>query len=119
MNLQIIKPTKTGKASVTLTTSGVLYFNTRAVNELNLMDQAGAIPAKDSEGRLYLKFSEQIGADAFRIRISKNKNRSSVYIWIMPLIRLWEMEVKKSTRHNLIKSEDSFYLLDGLKIKPI
>lgn len=118
MNLQIIKPTKSGKAFVTLTTSGALYFNTRAVDQLNFIDAWGVVLAKDGEGRLYLKFTMETNADAFRFCVTKTKTQTSVCIRIMPLIRLWGMEVEKSTRHDLIKSEDGFYRIDGLKIKP-
>lgn len=118
MTLRIIKPPKTGKMFATLASTGYLFFSSRAVAELNLSEHKGVLLAHDERGALYLKVADNTAPDAFRVYIRKNGVCSVTCIRIAPLLRRIGIEVKKSTRYNLIEAaEENFYKIEGLKMK--
>ena len=74
--------------------------------------------AHDERGALYLKVADNTDPDAFRVYIRKNGVCSVACIRIAPLLRRIGIEVKKSTRYNLIEAaEENFYKIEGLKTK--
>lgn len=118
MTLRIIKPPKPGKIFVTLASTGYLFFSSRAVTELNLSEHKGVLLAHDERGALYLKVADNTAPDAFRVYVRKNGPCSVTCIRVAPLLRRIGVEVKKSTRYNLIEAaEEDFYKIEGLKEK--
>lgn len=118
MTLRIIKPPKLGKMFVTLASTGYLFFSSRAVAELNLSEHKGVLLAHDERGVLYLKVADNAASDTFRVYVRKNGACSVTCIRIAPLLRRIGIEVKKSTRYNLIEAaEEDFYKIEGLKTK--
>lgn len=118
MTLRIIKPPKPGKMFVTLASTGYMFFSSRAVAELNLSGSKGVLLAHDERGGLYLKVADDTNADAFRVYVRKNGACSVTCIRVAPLLRRLGIEVKKSTRYNLIEAaEEDFYKIEGLKTK--
>lgn len=71
MALRIIKPPKPGKMFVTMTSTGYLFFSSRAVTELNLSEHKGVLLAHDERGALYLKVADNTAPDAFRVYVRK------------------------------------------------
>lgn len=118
MTLRIIKPPKPGKMFVTLASTGYLFFSSRAVAELNLSEHKGVLLAHDERGALHLKVSYNTDPYAFRVYVRKNGACSVTCIRVAPLFRRIGIEIKKSTRYNLIEaSEEGFYKIEGLKTK--
>jgi hypothetical protein len=118
MTLRIIKPPKPGKMFVTLASTGYLFFSSRAVAELNLSEHKGVLLAHDERGALHLKVSYNTDPDAFRVYVRKNGVCSVTCIRVAPLFRRIGIEIKESTRYNLIEaSEEGFYKIEGLKTK--
>lgn len=69
-------------------------------------------------GALHLKVSYNTDPDAFRVYVRKNGACSVTCIRVAPLFRRIGIEIKKSTRYNLIEaSEEGFYKIEGLKTK--
>ena len=74
--------------------------------------------AHDERGALYLKVSYNTDPDAFRVYVRKNGACSVTCIRVAPLFRRIGIEIKESTRYNLIEaSEEGFYKIEGLKTK--
>ena len=74
--------------------------------------------AHDERGALYLKVSYNTDPDAFRVYVRKNGVCSVACIRVAPLFRRIGIEIKESTRYNLIEaSEEGFYKIEGLKTK--
>lgn len=120
MTLRIIKPPKPGKMFVTLASNGYLFFSSRAVAELNLSANKGVLLAYDERGILHLKVTNDTNPEAFRIYVRKNGACSLTCIRLAPLLSRLGIEIKKTTRYNLIEAaEEDFYKIDGLKDKSI
>lgn len=70
------------------------------------------------KGRKCAKVIACVNPDAFRVYVRKNGVCSVTCIRVAPLLRRIGIEIKKSTRYNLIEaSEEGFYKIEGLKTK--
>lgn len=119
MKLRIIKPPKRGNCFATLNSDGYLFFSVRAIDEMNIRADRKIIVAHDEFGNLYVKtiYGSDSDADGFDIRVSKNGNGSAFYIRITHLLRNFGVCVEKTTRYNLIETEEDFWKVEGLKLK--
>jgi hypothetical protein len=69
-------------------------------------------------GRNGSRYVVYAGNLAFRVYVRKNGACSVTCIRVAPLFRRIGIEIKKSTRYNLIEaSEEGFYKIEGLKTK--
>lgn len=119
MKLRIIKPPKRGDCFVTLNSNGSLYFSVQTVEDMDIWAGRKIIVAHDEYGNLYVKtiYGSDSDADGFDIRVSKNGNSSAFYIRIICLLRNFGVCVEKTTRYNLIETEEDFWKVEGLKLK--
>ena len=119
MKLRIIKPPKRGDCFVTLNSNGSLYFSVQTVEDMDIWAGRKIIVAHDEYGNLYVKtiYGSDSDADGFDIRVSKSGNGSAFYIRIIRLLRNFGVCVEKTTRYNLIETEEDFWKVEGLKLK--
>lgn len=119
MKLRIIKPPKRGNCFATLNSNGCLYFSVQAVEDMDIWAGRKIIVAHDESGNLYVKttYGSDSGTDGFDIRVCKNGNGSISYIRIIRLLRNFGVCVGKTTRYNLIETEEDFWKVEGLKLK--
>jgi hypothetical protein len=117
MKLRIIKPPKRGNCFATLNSDGYLFFSVRAIDEMNIRANRKIIVAHDEFGNLYVKTICESSPEWFDVYVRKNGNCSIYCIRITHLLRNFGACVKKTTRYNLIETEEDFWKVEGLKLK--